>query len=598
MQNYLQKYFYFIRGNKKGMVLLVCLFLFASFLDLLSIGLIAPFISLITSPIAMETNEFLKAYNSFFEFNDTRTSITLLGLIIVLLFYFKGVASYWVQKRIVKFAMNIQSELVSQLMNAYQGMSYYFHIKRNSASLIQTITIHIANFSHHTLIASLRFISEIFVIFLILGLLAFKNVYVMMTATIILVVVYLIYDKVVKHLIRSAGEKSSESNEGIIKGVTQGISGLKEIRIFGREQYFHNKVKECAIEYANVSSQYQALKVIPRYLFETTIVTLIITFTIILFLQNNELTSYFPILGLFSVAAMRLIPSANQISAAVTSMRFSAFSLKKLFDDLNEIDEMRLNSQIMENNNELENKRNNISKSKFSIIEIKKISYRYPDTDIDALTDISICIKRGQSIGLIGQSGSGKTTLVNVLLGLLTAKTGRIEVDGMSINNNLRNWMNMVSYIPQDGFIIDDTIKRNIALGVLDEEIDENKLKQSLQIVQLKDFVEALPSGVNTDVGERGIMMSGGQRQRLALARAFYHEREIIIMDEATAALDNKTEKQLVEAINDFKEEKTMIVIAHRLSTVKDCDVIYKLDKGRIIDYGKPDRLCEVQTTS
>ena len=584
MQNYLRKYLYIIRGETKSLLLLICLFLFASTLDLLSIGLIAPFISLVTSPEIMTENEFLIAYDSFFNFYDKRTSTIILGLFIILLFYFKAIAAYWVQKNIVRFAMNNQSMLVSRLMSSYQGMSYYFHIKRNSASLIQTITIHIANFSHHALMPSLRLISELFVMFLILGLLAYKHFYAMMTATFILVIVYLIYDKVVKHLIRSAGERSSEANEGIIRGVSQGLGGLKEIRIYGREQYFHNKVKECALEYANVSSQYQALKVIPRYMFEAIIVTLIITFTIILFSQNNEYTNYLPILGLFSVAAMRLIPSANQISAAVTSLRFSAFSLEMLFADLNQIDEIKLNLQNEKNDNVLVNKRSSISKPKFSIIRINSISYRYPDANIDALTDISISIKRGQSIGLIGSSGSGKTTLVNVLLGLLTETKGGIEVDGVSIKNNLREWMKMVAYIPQDGFIMDDTIKRNIALGILDHQIDDVKLKQSLSIAQLSDLVKELPIGVDTNVGENGMMLSGGQRQRLALARAFYNEREIIIMDEATAALDNKTEKQLVEAINDFKEERTMIIIAHRLSTLKGCDVVYKLDHGRIIN--------------
>jgi len=261
-----------------------------------------------------------------------------------------------------------------------------------------------------------------------------------------------------------------------------------------------------------------------------------------------------------------------------------------LYDDLNEINQMSLNFQLIDLKDRKETRN---AKSGFSKIEIKNISYRYPDADSDALSDLSLNIEQGQSIGLIGQSGSGKTTLVNVLLGLLTPEKGVIEVDKIPINKNLREWMNLIAYIPQDGFIIDDTIRRNIAFGILDKEIDDKKMMQSLQIAQLKNMVSELPNGLSNDVGEHGMMLSGGERQRIALARSFYHEREIIIMDEATAALDNDTEKQLVEAINEFKEGKTMIIIAHRLSTVKNCDIIYKLDQGRIINSGSLDSLVE-----
>ena len=556
----------------------------------MSIGIISPYISILTSPEKISEEKLWQSFNSLFGINEIHQSITVLSLLIVVLFIIKGVIAYWIQRKIVRYSMDKQSELVSKLMSAYQEMPYYFHIKRNSASLIQAITEHISNFSHQTLIASLRLISELIVLFLILILLSFTNFFAMIAVSFVLSVVYLLYDKIVKDKIHRAGQKAAETNEGIIKGVNQGIGGLKEIRIFGRENYFHNKVSDYAAEYAEVSSQYQALKIIPRYLFEISIVSLTIIFCIIIFNSGNNFVEYLPSLGLFAIAAMRLIPSANQISTAVTSMRFSVFSLNQLYDDLNEINKMSLNSKIMDIK---DRKGIRSANSNFSKIEIKEISYRYPDADSYALSDLSLNIEQGQSIGLIGQSGSGKTTLVNVLLGLLTPEKGVIEVDKIPINKNLRSWMNLIAYIPQDGFIIDDTIRRNIAFGIFDKEIDEKKMMESLQTAQLKNMVSELPKGLNNNVGENGMMLSGGERQRVALARSFYHEREIIIMDEATASLDNDTELQLVEAINEFKEGKTMIIIAHRLSTVKNCDIIYKLDQGRIINSGSLDSLVE-----
>jgi ABC-type bacteriocin/lantibiotic exporter with double-glycine peptidase domain len=236
------------------------------------------------------------------------------------------------------------------------------------------------------------------------------------------------------------------------------------------------------------------------------------------------------------------------------------------------------------------------SKLKFHKLELKNISFRYSQTNTEVISNLSLNIDRNQSVGIIGKSGSGKTTMINIFLGLLTPQKGTIEVNGLPINNNLRRWLDMVAYIPQDVFILDDTIRRNIAMGVPDEEIDMEKLTQSINVAQLKDVVNRLPDNIEAVVGERGIRLSGGERQRLALARAFYHEREVIIMDEATAALDNETERQLVRAINEFKTNKTMIIIAHRLSTLKDCNIIYKVDNGRIIDSGSLESLGEIQS--
>ena len=294
---------------------------------------------------------------------------------------------------------------------------------------------------------------------------------------------------------------------------------------------------------------------------------------------------------MFGVAALRLIPSANRISGAVISVRYGSFAMNELYRDVNETQNINLDFPLI-GSHDLKPK---VSKFKFRKLEVKNISYLYPQADTDAISNLSMVVDSNQSIGIIGKSGSGKTTLINIILGLLTPQKGTVEVNGVPIKNDLRSWLDIVAYIPQDVFIFDDTIRRNIAMGVPDEKIDMEKLAQSIAVAQLKDVVNKLPDNIETIVGERGVRLSGGERQRLALARSFYHEREVIIMDEATAALDNETERQLVGAINEFKIHKTMIIIAHRLSTLKDCNIIYEVDNGRIIDSSSFESLGEIQ---
>ena len=565
-------------------------------LDLLGIGLIAPFIAVVITPETLSEYTLWTSFRSILGITDVHNGLMVLGLIIIFVFCIKGCSAYWVQKKIVKFALDHQSELTCRLMSAYQALPYHFHIKRNTASLIQATSGHTANYSHHTLMASLRLLSEMIVVIMILGLLATTNFIATLTMAFVLASVYLLYDKVVKHRIQIAGQGVAKASEGIIKGVSQGIGGLKEIRVFGRELYFHNKVKDCAVDFADISSQCQALKVIPRYLFESAIITFVVGLSIIAILMKETGANVFPVLGMFGVASIRLIPSANQISGSLTSMRFSSYAMNELYADLNELREIESNPLSLDIQRLKTN--HNIVKTdlNFAKIEVKNISYQYPGTEIDAISNMSMCIKHGQSIGLIGKSGSGKTTLVNILLGLLEPQQGAIQVDGVPIRNDLRKWLDIVAYIPQDVFIIDDTIRKNIAFGIDDEDIDEKKVARSIEAAQLKEVVNRLPAGLETYVGERGVRLSGGERQRVALARSFYHEREVIIMDEATAALDDETQKHVVEAIDGFKSRKTMIIIAHRLSTLRDCDVIYKLDSGRIIDSGSLESLGEIHS--
>lgn len=586
MNNYIHKYFFLLGEKRNKLFLLLSLFLLSSMLDLLGIGLIGPFISIATNPSSVSDSTFWDIFNKIFGERGFQESIIIIGSLIIASFIIKAIIAFIVKKYIIKFSLGVQSDITSKLMSAYQYMPYKYHLKRNTSSLILSTSTHTSTYAHHSLMQSLELLSEAFVAIIIFIFLSITNLYVMLSMVFLLGIVYLLYDLTIKDRVKVAGEKTANASEGIIKGVKQAIEGLREIRVYGKEAYFKKIVKDFTIEYRDVSSHFGGLKIIPRYLFETTIMVFVIILSIIA-VFNEDSTSMFTMIGVFGFAAVRLIPSANRITQAIISMRFSYFAMNQLCEDLNQISFIKRETGILQ-----ANQVNNIpNKSKFSSLEIKNISYRYPDAAKDAISDLSMLISKNQSIGIIGKTGSGKTTLINILLGFFNPVKGSINFNGIPLEDNLKEWLETIAYIPQDVFIIDDSISNNIALGIPKSEIDKKKLEESINAAQLNDVIKRLPEKIDTVVGERGIRFSGGERQRLALARAFYNDREVIFMDEATAALDTETEQKLVKAINNFKSDKTMIMIAHRLSTLKDCDVIYKIKDGRIIEYGDYDEI-------
>ena len=580
MSNYFHKYFFLFGKNQQRLIPLIILILVSSLLDIMGIGLIGPFISILTNPESLSNNTFWLRCSEIFGISNFNQGIILIGLVIIFSFYIKAFIGFWVRKYIITFSLFVQSDSTSRLMSAYQNMPYQFHLKRNTSSLILSTSSHTSTFSHHTLMSSLDLISEAIVVLMILALLGTINLYVTMCMVILLGIVYLLYDRIIKDRVKKAGKDVANASEGIIQGVKQGIEGFKEIRVYGKEHYFNKVVKDSTVSFANVSSYYGGLKIIPRYLFESTIISFVIGMSIFSIKFYQTPMDMFPILGTFAIAAVRLVPSSNRITQALISIRFSSFAMNELYRDINEINNNKMDFLDYKS---LENQQSNY---KFQVLNIDNISYRYPDKDVDAISNLTMSIEDKKSIGIIGKTGSGKTTLINILLGFFTPQKGVININGIPLQNDLRGWLDLIAYIPQDVFILDDTIESNIALGIPEDKIDKGKLEKSIKVAQLQDVIEKLPEKIKTVVGERGIRLSGGERQRLALARAFYHERQVIVMDEATAALDNETEENLVKAINELKMDRTMIIIAHRLSTLKDCDMIYRIDNGQIIDSG------------
>ena len=336
-----------------------------------------------------------------------------------------------------------------------------------------------------------------------------------------------------------------------------------------------------------MGSRFHAYQIMPRYLIELTMVTFIVFFVILLTKNATNTQNALPVLGIFVAASLRIIPSINQIVRSINQIKNSIYAGSRLLSDLKEIDKFH-------KDRDLNIKENKDTFERFEELNIKSIDFSYPGTNDKAIKNISLNIKQGECIGIIGKTGSGKTTLIDIMLGFLNPSNGDILANNTPIKNDLKSWMSLTAYIPQSIFLIDDTIKKNIALGIEDSEIDLEMIKKSLSMSRLDSFVENLPEKIETVIGERGMRLSGGQRQRIALARAFYFQRQIIVMDEATSSLDNETEKEVIDSINRMKRKITMLVIAHRLSTVKNCDYIYIIEDGEIIESGIPEKILQV----
>ena len=363
------------------------------------------------------------------------------------------------------------------------------------------------------------------------------------------------------------------------------------MKYFGCEAYFERQMDWECQQYEQSIATFSMIQKSPRILIEIVLIIFIlffVSFSQVFFQQDiEEITS---ILAVFLIAAMRLIPAASNLINNMGKMQNSSYALDVLCLDLKAVEEL-MQQKFVPQNGSL-SLGNNQEMTFNSQIEIDNLTYAYPDTSKPAIENISLKIKRGESVALIGKSGAGKTTLVDLILALLEPQIGDILVDGVSIYDNLRSWQQLVGYIPQSIHLLDDTIEHNIAFGVEDGAIDAPRMHQAIATAQLSETIEQLPQGIHTLVGEQGVRLSGGQRQRIGIARALYHQREILVLDEATSALDNETERLVSDAIKSLAGTKTLIIIAHRLSTIEHCDRVYVLERGNLVKSGKYQEVC------
>ena len=567
MKEYLIRIYSLLYEDKKRLPLLLVLFLLTSFFDALSLAILFPFIQ-----ILVNFQDFQSSYGWFFEsINLTSKSeiITFLGITLVSLFIIKALASILVNWAILRITYNRQAKIKTSLLHKYLNMHYRKYIEGNSARYIQMIQTMSMQFIK-VLQGFLRLLSDGLIFLSIVIVLAIVEGPLLIYVGGMMIVLLLIYDIFFKKLLDSQSRAITDSSVQVTKTVNGSIQGLKEIKILGKQNFFEDILQENVDIYAKNNIYADLIRTQPKHIIEL-IFVIAFTLAVVFFTPlQNDFQSLIPTLGVFLFAAIRLMPTLNQMLASVNVLRIGYYPTTLLFEDMTTKQDL-----------EEDDYKANILKDGFTSMLLKNVFFSYKNDKEHQLNGISLQVDKNKSIGLFGQSGSGKTTLVDVMLGLLEPSKGEIHLNNKIVKNN-KEFRNLVAYIPQDIFIINDSVKNNITLTGRDEVVDDVLLEDVVLRSRLKEVINNLPEGINTNIGERGVKLSGGQKQRIAIARALYNKREVLIMDEATSALDNNTEKEIIDEIRKLKGKVTMVVIAHRLTTLQHCDEIYEISNGRI----------------
>lgn len=576
----LLKHTFFLLDNaiKKNLPFLIAIFLISSLLDTINIGLISVFLT-----VMVNYSSFVKKFPLAFQhlltqFSEMKT-ILIIGLILIFSFLLKIILNIYTQKKIVLSIAQFTIRLKIRLMKRFQEADYVFHLQQNSAYLLNKISM-VDTFSNNIIATSLNMISSILMLIGVMACLMILYPLITLLLFFVISLIFVIYEFLIKNKIIKAGKLLSLSNGKMSQSILQAIHGMKEIRVFGIEPFFLNKMQHSTQEYSDALSIYHSLQLIPRSVTECIAAIFLVGSMIGALCIGTSPVNMIPTLGVFAAACMRFLPIVSRLMMLFTQFRSATYTAEILYSEMYKKpipDSALLSGNVVQSLS---------TNSPLSFLEfsLNDVSFSYPHSKLNALTKINLNVHRGQTVGLTGASGAGKSTLVYMFLGLIHPTSGRLLVDGIPVNTNLREWLNNFAYIPQSIFITDDTLKRNIAFGIDDVNIDDVRIAKSIKMAQLSDVVLSLKDGVDTQIGENGIRLSGGQRQRVALARAIYYDRNIIIMDEATSALDNETERELIEAMKALHGIKTIIIIAHRVSTLRYCDVIYRLEQGKIGD--------------
>jgi len=562
---------FFSRKEKKQLVCIFLMLLFGTILEMVGIGLIIPIISLFWSG-NIENYPLLSNILASTSLDD-KFVIIILMLVFSSIYFAKNLyLAYlaWIQS---SFTYDIQSDLSKNMFALYLKKPYAFHLQRNTAQLIRNIQSEIDIFINYGIIPCLFFCSEGLVVLGLLGLLVFIEPIGTLVVFGIIASAAIIFQKYTEKSTLHWGEKR-QFHEGLrLKQLHQGLGGIKDVKILGREQYFLSQYDFHTKETMRTYQRQLFVQSLPRLWLEFIAILGLAVLIVIMLMSHKGMDNVISTIAVFTAIAFRILPSANRVINSVQQLKYGSTAANTICDELQSAD----TSSCSENE----------PPSPFTFsknIEIINLSFRYTESHETILSSISFSIKKGEMVGFIGESGSGKSTLIDIILGLLFPSNGKVLVDGNNINSNLRSWQNQIGYIPQTIYLTDDTLRSNIAFGLSNEDIDEDAVLRAIKLAQLENLVENLPEGMNTIVGERGIRLSGGQRQRIGIARALYHDPSILVLDEATSALDVDTEAAVIQGITALHGEKTILMVTHRLSTVKKCDRLYKIEKGILLE--------------
>ena len=571
----LKKLVYVLNAKQKRQCLGIgVLILISGILETLGVSMIVPIVSAITAPKAI--TEYLDKYPFLRHFTDSLGLTTTFRLTIAMLvalmavYIVKNAFLLFVTYHQNRFITNARNDMISRVLRDFLNRPYEDYLGADIPTVFRITDSDIPQ-TFSLILCLLQMATEI-VVSIFLGIvLLVVNWQMTLFIVLILLLMTFISTKFIKPKLNSIGARNQHIQSRIAKWRLQAIYGLKDVKVLNRQDFFIRNYYESGKIGADVATDYAVFNNLPRLMIETVFMVSVMGFITVFMLAGGDVTALIPQLMAFAVAAVRILPSANRINTYMAQAAYEEPSLNYLYDNLTESN--KTEGEMRARTSEIAGPALHLTDK----IELKDISFHYPDSDTYIFRHANMEIRKGQSVGIMGPSGAGKSTIVDILLGLLHAESGQILCDGADIFSNYDSWLAQIGYIPQSIYLIDESIRENIAFGIDADKVNEDRIWEILKEAQLDEFVRSLPEGLDTKIGDRGVRLSGGQRQRIGIARALYHNPEILVFDEATSALDGDTEAALMEAINSFHGRKTMIIIAHRLNTIEKCDRIYKV---------------------
>ena len=558
------------------MALLTVMMIIGALLQTAGVGMLVSVVNIVIDPVKSADSQIARIfYDIIGKTSEEGYRIFQYTVMVsmILVFVVKNLFLYIQQKAMYAFVYRNQFSTSERMMRNFVRRDYEYYLNADTAVVQRSITSDVNNM-YALILAILQLISDGFVSLCVCAFCLAQSGLMTIILAAVLILLLFIIKKVLKPVMYKAGKDNQDFYSGLFKWISQSVMGIKEVKIFGREQYFVDSYNRCGNGYVNAVQKYSLYNSIPKLLIEAVCVSVMMIYMIVMIAMGRGSEALISDFATLAAAALVLLPAVNRINNQINSMSYFEPFLMNVSDNLQEdIDDSNTDMTFAADVPKLELKKS---------ISFDGITYSYPGSDVKILDKADLTIPIGSSIGIVGTTGAGKSTLVDILLGLLKPSEGVIKADGTDIRDNYRSFLRNVGYIPQMIFMLDDTIRNNVAFGVAPEEQDEGRIWEALREAALDDFVRSLPEGLDTSIGERGIRISGGQRQRIGIARALYEDPEVLILDEATSALDNETESLIMESIGRFMGRKTLVIIAHRLQTIEKCDMVFRVGDGRI----------------
>lgn len=562
------------KKQKGEMARLLVMMIISAGLETGAIMMVMTVVQLIINPAELEKGESYQKICDILNIQGTVQFSVLAILFLIGLYILKNLFAFFLQRNLYRFVYCNQFRTASSLMKNFVRREYEYYLDAETAVIQRSITADVSNM-YALIMSVLQIASEVIVAVFLVAALALEDPVMTVVIAVLLLVTLGVIKNIIKPIMNRTGKENQDYGAAMYAWISQTVQGIKEVKVAGREQYFVGEYCKVGEGYVKAMERFSLFNNTPKLLIETVCIAGLLGYIMVLIVTGADVSSMVSLFAAFGIAAMRLLPAASRINNQMTSMAFNEPFFFNVSDNLIE---------------ETDAEHTDISyavaaKEKLPLnkeITLSDITYHYPNSEKLIFDNATVSFPVGKSIGIKGASGAGKTTIIDILLGLLKLQGGKVLADGVDIQEHYREWLANVGYIPQMIFLLDADIRKNVAFGVPEEEIDDDRLWYALKEAQLDEFVKTLPDGIYTGIGERGIRLSGGQRQRIGIARALYNDPELLILDEATSALDNETEAAIMESVNRLHGKKTLVIIAHRLQTIEKCDMVFVVENGKI----------------